>query len=200
MTGAPLRFLLSVLAGSSIACYAGGNEKVAEHDPSVHIGAGLKKELIAGITEADFCKLGDKSRTLRITLVAALTETNSGMNFNGYARGDAAYTIPAGWTVEVIFINPSPVPHSAIVVDREMLRNVRMGEPAFEGASTPNPLSGMSTSKAMFTFIASDPGKYAFACGIPTHATSGHWIRMDVSADAKVPTLKLGDSPPKEAK
>ena len=66
-------------------------------------------------------------------LVAALTETNSGMNFNGYARGEAAYTIPIGWAVEVTFINPSPVPHSVIVVEREMLRKVQMGEPAFKG-------------------------------------------------------------------
>jgi len=31
----------------------------------------LNKELIAGITEADFLKLGDQPKTARVTLVAA---------------------------------------------------------------------------------------------------------------------------------
>jgi hypothetical protein len=81
-----------------------------------------------------------------------------------------------------------------------MLRKVQVGEPAFKGASTPNPVIGMSTAKATFTFIASEPGQYAIACGIPTHAAAGHWVALNVSGEAKVPTLKLGDALPKEAK
>jgi hypothetical protein len=170
------------------------------HDPAVHVGGGLKTELIAGITEKDFCKLGDRPEVVRITLVNALTEANSWFNFNGYSHGKAVYTIPLGWTVEVTFINPSPSPHSAVVVEREMVLKLRVGEPIFKNASTPDPVIGISTGKATFTFKADAPGEYALACGIPTHASTGHWLALNVSSDVKAPTLKLGDRPASEAR
>lgn len=181
-------------------CLAAADEKPVVHDPALHAGAGLKRELIAGITEADFFKLGDKPKMVKITAVTAFNEANSWMNFNGYSHGKATYTIPTGWTVEVTFINPSPSPHSAIVVEREMVRKVQVGEPAFTGASIPSPVTGISTSKATFTFTAGTPGKYALACGIPTHAMTGHWVGLEVRDEAQAPTLSLGDAPPREAK
>src|SRR5436189_6076944 len=73
--------------------------------------SGLKKELIAGITESDFLKLGDKPKTVKVTLIAVWSDDNYGMNFNGYSKGAAVYTIPKDWTVDVTYINPSPIPH-----------------------------------------------------------------------------------------
>ncbi len=192
-------YFLTILALQSFLG-RGLAQEPAAHDPSIHAGAGLKKELIAGITEADFLKLGDAPKSVKLTLVAAFTPANYGMNFNGYSHGKATYIIPAGWSVEVTFINPSPVPHSAIVVEREMIRKVQVGEPAFKGASTPKPVTGMSTSKAVFSFVAGEPGDYAFACGFPTHATAGHWVALQISAEAKAASLKLGDAPAVEAK
>ena len=72
--------------------------------------SGLKKELIAGLTEKDFIKLGEKEKTVKVVLVATWTDDNYGMNFNGHSKGNALYTIPKDWTVEVTFINPGPVP------------------------------------------------------------------------------------------
>ncbi|MDB6173154.1 MAG: hypothetical protein JWL59_2465 [Chthoniobacteraceae bacterium] len=195
-----VRPLFCFFAAASLHSPAVAQEPAAPHDPAVHAGAGLKKELIAGITEADFLKLGAGPKTAKITLVAAFTDANYGMNFNGYSHGKATYTIPVGWTVEVTFINPSPVPHSALVVERDMTKKVQLGEPAFKGAAVPNPIVGMSTSKATFTFVASEAGDYALACGFPTHAAGGHWVALDVSPSAKAPSLKLGDAPEKEAK
>jgi len=187
----PTKFRL--LAFSALCFPAFGAEQPLTHDPSIHAGAGLKKELLAGITEAAFLKLSDQPKTVKVTLVAAFAEANSWMNLNGYSHGQAIYTIPTGWTVEVIFINPSPAPHSITVVERDMIKKVQVGEPAFRGASTLNPITGMSSSLATFTFLAGEPGRYAFACGIPTHAASGHWIALNVSAETNAPTLKLGD-------
>jgi len=192
--------LSSILATGALATIGSAQDNSPRHDSAAHAGSGLKKELIAGITEADFLKLGSKPKTASITLVATFNETNNGMNFNGYSHGNAVYTIPLGWTVEVTFINPSPVPHSAILVEREMLRKAQVGEPALKGASLPNPITGISAGKATFAFAASEPGEYGLACGIPTHSMGGHWIAFNVSAKAKVPTLKLGDGPVKEAK
>lgn len=197
-----IRFLTcwSILAAGLLTWPASAQHAPVVHDPAVHIGAGLKKELIAGITEADFLKLGDKPRVVKITLVVAYSDANSWMNLNGDSHGKATYTVPVGWTVEVTYINPSPSPHSAVVVEREMVRKVQVGDPIFKGASTRDPVSGMSASKAVFTFTASDPGRYAIACGIPTHALSGHWVALSVSADATTPTLERGNGPPREAR
>ncbi|MBL9174859.1 MAG: hypothetical protein JNL10_15080 [Verrucomicrobiales bacterium] len=186
---------LGTLAGIGICA----QEKPPAHDASAHGASGLKKELIEGITEADFLRMGEAPKTVKITLVAAYTPANYGMNFNGSFKGNATYTIPTGWTVEVTFINPSPVPHSVLVVEKEKTRKVQMGEPAFSGGSIPNPVQGMSLNKASFKFTAGEAGDYAFCCGFPTHALSGHWVALNVRDDAKVPTLKVGDAPPREA-
>jgi plastocyanin len=195
-----LHFVLASVAIKSVGCLVLAEEPRVVHDPSMHVGGGLKKELIAGITEADFLRLGDKPKTVKVTLVTAFNETNFWMNLNGYSHGKAIYTVPVGWTVEVTFINPSPSPHSVVVVEREMLRKVQVGEPVFNGASIPSPVTGISAAKAVFTFLASEPGEYGMACGIPTHAASGHWVALNVSVTTKLPTLKLGDAPAKEAR
>lgn len=172
----------------------------AGHDAHAVDIPGLKKELFAGITEADFLKLSDKPKTVKVTLVATFNAANYGMNFNGYSHGKAVFTIPKDWTVEVTFINPSPIPHSAIVVEKDQTKKLQMGEPYFEGAGVPKPEVGISLSKAEFKFIADEEGEYAFACGFPAHAINGHWLALNVSADAKAPTLQLGDKPAVEAK
>jgi hypothetical protein len=170
----------------------------AEHGTSAT--SGLKKELIAGITEADFLKLGDKPKTVKATLVAVWSEDNYGMNFNGYSKGTAVYTIPKDWTVEVTYINPSPIPHSLIVIEKDQVSKLQVPEPFFKGAAVPKHLQGISYGKSTFSFTANETGEYAFACGFPAHAVAGHWIALNVSVDAKAPTLKLGDKPAVEAK
>ena len=157
--------------------------------------SGLKQELIAGVTENDFLKLGDKPNTVKAVIVATWSDDNYGMNFNGYSKGGALYTIPKGWTMEVTYINPGPVPHSLIVIERTAVKKIQMPEPYFKGAVIPKHLQGMSYDKATFTFTADEAGEFAFACGFPTHALNGHWIALEISNDAKEPTLKLGDKP-----
>jgi sulfocyanin len=171
----------------------------APHPPAANESMGLKKELIEGITPADFLRLSAKPKTVKLTVIAAYTAGNYGMNFNGFSFGKATYTIPAGWTVEIDFINPSPVPHSAIVVEKDQVKKLQMGDPAFKGASVPKPVEGISTNKASFQFTADEAGDYAIACGFPSHALAGHWVALEVSAKATVPTLKLGDAEPVNA-
>jgi hypothetical protein len=194
------RPLSSIFDYGALATLGFTQDKPVHHDPAAHPGQGLRKELFAGITEGDFLRLDPTPKTAGITLVAAFTDENNGMNFNGYSHGEAVYTIPLGWTVKVTFINPSPVPHSAILVEHEMLKRVQVGEPAFEHASTPNPITGISTGKATFSFIASEAGEYGLACGIPTHSMGGHWVAVNVSAKVKTPTLKIGTGSAREAK
>ncbi len=164
-----------------------------------HEGMGLKRELIEGVTPADFLRLSNKPKTVQITLVATYSTNNYGMNFNGFSYGKAVYRIPAGWSVEVHFINPSPVPHSAVVVEKDQVKKLQVGEPAFKGGATPSANVGISANKASFQFTADEPGDYAFACGFPSHALAGHWISLEVSASAAAPTLQLGENAPVQA-
>jgi hypothetical protein len=121
-----------------------------------------------------------------LTIIATLTEHNYGMNFNGYAKGEAGYEIPVGWKVKVKFCNNSPVPHSLIVVEAADAKSkINLGdEPYFDGGSTPKPLSGTTSKVENFEFTVDEPGKYALACGFPTHSANGHWIRLDAKKDA----------------
>ena len=169
------------------------------HEHAASPTSGLKKELIEGLTEKDFLKLGDKEKTVKVLIVATWSDDNYGMNFNGYAKGSATYTIPKDWTVEVTYINPGPVPHSLIVIEKESVKKIQMPEPYFKGAAVPKHLQGISYGKSSFTFTADEAGEFAFACGFPGHAAGGHWLNLEISADAKVPTLKLGDKPAVEA-
>src|SRR4051812_6879679 len=190
-----LSFRWSVaLLCAALAAPAWSQDAAPPHDAALHATGG-KNGLAAGITEADFLKLGDQPKTVKVTLVAAFNEVNGGMNFDGYSHGKAVFTIPTGWKVDVTFINPSPVPHSAVIIDRDMVKKLQVGDPAFPGGSTPNALIGLSSTKAAFSFTASDAGDYAFPCGFPSHAVAGHWVAVKVSNDAKAPSLKVGDAP-----
>ena len=193
-----LALLLSLCALSGV-CFsqAPATDPHAAHASAAT--AGLKKELIEGITEKDFIKLGDKPNTAKITLVAVFTDANYGMNFNGHSKGSLVYTIPKGWTVEVTYINPSPVPHSAIVVEKADTKKLQVAQPYFKGGAVPNHLQGLAYGKATFTFLVDEPGEYALACGFPAHALNGHWVGLDVDEKIKVPTIKIGDAPAKEA-
>ena len=161
---------------------------------------GLKKEMFAGITADDLLKLGDKPKTVKVVLVATFNAANYGMNFNGYSHGNALMTVPKDWTVEVTFINPSPIPHSAIVIDRAETKKLQVPEPYFEGGATPKHIQGMSAGKAEFSFVADEAGEFALACGFPAHSATGHWLALTVSESAAFPSLKLGDQPEKVIK
>ena len=154
---------------------------------------GLKMEMIEGITEADFMKLGDEPKTIKVTLVTTFSDANHGMNFNGFSHGQATYTIPVGWKVDVHFINPSPVPHSAIVLDLFDAKKLQVKEPYFEGGATENHIQGLAIATADFSFTADEEGEYAFACGFPSHALAGHWLALNVVAADQSPSLKLGE-------
>jgi len=167
----------------------------AAHDHSVAI-PGLKHELFEGVKEEDLLRPGKDPKSVKVTLVATFNAANYGMNFNGWSHGKAVLTLPVGWRVDVTFINPSPIPHSAIVIERADTKKLQMPEPWFEGGATPKHLTGQTLSKADFSFTADEEGEYALACGFPAHAVAGHWIALNVSPDAEAPTLTLGDKAP----
>jgi hypothetical protein len=194
----PIFFCLSVLTAATVSAQTPASPPPG-HDHGVEI-PGLKKELFAGITAEDLLRPGSESGSVKVTLVATFNAANYGMNFNGYSHGKAVLTVPVGTKVHVTFINPSPVPHSAIVIDRPDTKKLQVPEPWFPGGATPKHLTGQTMGKSEFSFVADEAGEYALACGFPSHAVAGHWVALTVSAEAKVPTLQFGDQPAKEVK
>lgn len=169
------------------------------HDHSAEM-PGLKKELFAGITADDLLKPGATANSVKVVMVAAFNAANYGMNFNGYSHGKAVLTVPVGWKIDVTFINPSPIPHSAIVCEKAETKKLQIPEPYFEGGATPKHIMGQTVGKADFSFTADEAGEFALACGFPSHAVAGHWVALNISAEAKVPTIQFGDQPAKEVK
>lgn len=189
--------LLSTLALLPAAAQTPAPPPGHDHGPEM---PGLKKELFAGVVPEDLLRPGDAPGSVKVTLVATFNAANYGMNFNGYSHGRAVLSVPVGTKVHVTFINPSPVPHSAIVIDRPDTKKLQVAEPWFPGGASPKHLTGQTMGKSEFTFTADEAGEYALACGFPSHAVAGHWVAFTVSAELKTPTLQLGDQPAREVR
>jgi len=71
-----------------------------------------------------------------------------------------------------------------------------MPAPIFNGASTPNPESGITSGTQVYTFVADKEGRVVMACGIPGHASAGHWIWFDVGSPDSQPSFQVGDQAP----
>ena len=105
-----------------------------------------------------------------ITLIASYDGANAGFNFDGYSR-ELMWTVPRGWTVGVVCKNRGPLRHSCAVV-----RNAGSVEPAFRGATTPQPQIGLESGhSARFAFRARKTGVFRFACLVAGHEAARMW-------------------------
>jgi len=121
-----------------------------------------------------------------ITLIAAYDGTNGGYNFDGYSRF-LLWTVPRGWTVRVVCKNRGPLRHSCAVV-----RSADSSEPAFRGAATPQPQTGLEAGHtARFTFRASKRGVYRFVCLVPGHETARMYDVFKVTRRGKPSVIDL---------
>ena len=131
------------------------------------------------------------AKTTRFQLIAGLTGSNGALNFNGYTDGGLTLTIPAGWTVEMNFVNnDGMLPHSAIVVAALLPIEARPSSAAIPRAFTVRLSEGLPPlGKDTMRFTAAPAGDYFIVCGVPGHATAGMWIRLKISDTAKSPTV-----------
>ncbi len=116
------------------------------------------------------------THTVRLTLVAGYDGSNNGFNFDGYGRGRLLVRIPVGWRVLVACVNRSPRRSSCAVVQGAMTI-----DPAFPGASIPDPVLGLAHGKsASFTFTASRRGTFRLASLVPGQEAARMWDVVDV--------------------
>jgi Sulfocyanin (SoxE) domain len=121
-----------------------------------------------------------------ITLIAAYDGANDGFNFDGYSRF-LMWTVPRGWQVRVVCENRGPLRHSCAVV-----RGANSTEPAFRGATTPQPGIGLEAGhRASFTFRATRKGLYRFACLVPGHEAARMWDVFKVTRRGRPSVVDL---------
>ena len=107
-----------------------------------------------------------------------LTLNITGFNFDGFSQGQMTVNIPQGWSVTVQCNNKSTIPHSCAIV-----QNTSSTTPAFSGASTTDPTTGLQpNSSGMFTFTPGSTGQYLIGCLVPGHMSAGMWDHFDVTS------------------
>jgi sulfocyanin len=129
-----------------------------------------------------------KTKTATITLIAAY---KGGFDFNGYAQGKMAISVPAGYHVNVVFSNAGTIPHSAVFTAYAKRTAPANFPVAFKGATSPNATSGVTKGTTQkFSFVANKVGPYAIVCAVPGHATAGMWDTFTVIKSGS-PSIKF---------
>jgi len=130
-------------------------------------------------------------KTVEFTLIAGQTAATGVFNFNGYASGAMAITVPVGWKVVIHYQNLSALRHSLDVIPYTGKQPDTAPPPAFAGASTKDLVSGIGVGHAeTLSFVVDRPGKYEFLCGVLGHAQAGMWDYLVVSSHATAPGVQ----------
>lgn len=131
------------------------------------------------------------SKTVEFKLVAALTDANGGLNFNGFVRGGLVLTVPKGWNVVLHFKNEDQnLPHSMEVIADTTALPAGPVAPAIDHATTGRLDQGFPTGQgADVRFVPKKGGRFIIFCAVTGHGTAGMWIRLAVSDAAEKPAL-----------
>lgn len=134
------------------------------------------------------------------TVYLVLDTRTSNFDFNGSTRGRLVIYIPAGWNLEVTYLNRdlSPTPHSVGII-KNTTAAPRSPDVTRDGeliAWAPDSAQG----RIGFVYMGIDPGQetlfrassvpegvYWIACGIPGHAVGGMWIVLVSSGSVSEP-------------
>lgn len=139
---------------------------------------------------AQFLSWSRAHRVVDLKLLAGLGDANGGFNFDGYGRGELDVRVPLGWRVVVDCENRGSVRHSCAIV-----RGSLSVTPAFQGAASPQPLTGLSPgSKATFSFTARRTGTFRIACLVPGHEQARMFDVLEV-ARARTPAISVRPGP-----
>jgi alcohol dehydrogenase (cytochrome c) len=151
--------------------------------------SGLEQSVsIKGLTKVSNVEYIDaKAKHVVFVVTAATSTDNNGFNFNGYAKGQATWTVPVGWHADFIFANTQALPHSLAVIN-----TLTYGPKVTPLAATPNPTTGLSgTGKQYAGFTAAAAGKFYLVCLVPGHLAAGMWDNFVISATATKPSITV---------
>jgi len=120
-------------------------------------------------------------RTVNLTLLAGFGGANNGFNFDGYGRGELLITVPRDWRVTARCENRGAMRHSCAVVSNSLATT-----PAFPGASSPDPVVGLSPgAKATLSFVPTRTGSYRIACLVPGHEQARMFAVLVIAAGGR---------------
>ena len=131
------------------------------------------------------------TRSMTLPMIAGLTRSAGGWNFDGQARGSMTIVVPLGAKVRMPFYNLDIVPHSlGIVAGSPTNVPSQPAQPAFPNAMTKNFQQGIATNGGdTVTFTADRAGSYLVVCGVAGHAASGMWVVFQVSPSETAPRI-----------
>jgi hypothetical protein len=139
---------------------------------------------------AQFLLSNAASKLVHLTLLAGLGGANNGFNFDGYGSGELQVRVPLGWRVVVDCENRGGIRHSCAIV-----RGSLATTPAFRGASTKQPIVGLSPgAKATFSFTAARTGSFRIACLVPGHEQARMWDVLVVGRGGR-PSISVRPGP-----
>ncbi len=131
--------------------------------------------------------------------VYVVLDTRKSLDFNGSLRGALKIYIPAGWNLEIEYIN-SPgdgLPHSVGII-KNSTALPKSSDPSRDGellAWAPDSslgkegfIFGIDQGESTSLKVSSlAEGVYWIACGVPGHATGGMWIVLVASSQVSEP-------------
>lgn len=133
-------------------------------------------------------------RAVTFELIAGMTTANGSLNFNGQKGGALTFVVPRGWRVTLDFSNRDKnLPHSAQVIGGTGAVPMGPGTPAFPGASSTEPATGVPATAPMepIRFVAGTAGEYRIFCAVPGHGMAGMWVKLKVDPSATLPSVTI---------
>jgi hypothetical protein len=140
----------------------------------------------------EFLTYDARSRTVSLQLIAGYNGLNGSLNYNGATNGSHGLIVPKGWRVHVAVTNrDSDLQHSAIVVAKVLPPPIEPTDPAFAGAALPRLDEGLQEDETgTIDFVATIPGHFMIACGVPGHAQAGEWLELVVTNSSAPPAYR----------
>lgn len=189
-----IRVLSIAVALGIVAC--GGGDAPGEAPPASESAEPSPAPPTEEFGMPSWMQVDHTARTVAVQLEAGATEDNNRWNFNGAHSGSGGITVPSGYTVTVSFQNQDPaMAHSVGIDEAEPTYPNVFSEvtPAFPGGVTADPTSMMDATMPGeaedMSFVAGEPGEYAFLCYVTGHAALGMWIQVTVSDSDEVGAL-----------
>ena len=140
----------------------------------------------------EFLTYDARSRTVSVQLISGYNGLNGSLNYNGAINGSHGLIVPTGWRIHVAVTNrDSDLQHSAIVLPKVLPPPIEPADPAFEGAALPRLDEGLQEDETgTMDFVATRPGHFMIACGVPGHAQAGEWLELVVTNSSLPPTYR----------
>jgi len=126
-----------------------------------------------------------------IQIVAGATADNSGFNFDGYAKGQATFTVPVHWSVDIEYKNLAALPHSMAIADGHTAP-AKLETFGFAPVTSANVIGGtINKNFQLLGMVADHAGSFYLDCLVPGHLASGMWDNFVVSATATTASMTV---------